>query len=95
MEGHGGCSTCPLETACSCCAVLRWLDEKGAAVMMKIELGGWLVCWIWDGIRLLGAVRKIGRSPEEHPAEDVMEHSMEHLVSGAVVASVVQSTTDV
>ena len=56
-------STCPLETACSCCAVLCWLDEEGAAVMIQIELGSWLTCRIWDGMRLLGTVRKVGRSP--------------------------------
>ena len=37
---------------------------KGAAVMIRIELGGWLTFWIWDGMRLLGTVRKVGRSPE-------------------------------
>ena len=51
----------------------------GAAVVIQIELGGWLTCRIWDGMRSLGTVWRIGRSP--------MEYSMEHSVSSAVVAS--------
>ena len=47
--------------------------------MIQIGLGGWLTCRIWDGMRSLGTVWKIGRSP--------MEYSMEHLVSSTVVAS--------
>ena len=31
--------------------------------MIQIGLGGWLTCRIWDGMRLLGTVRKVGRSP--------------------------------
>ena len=50
----------PVGDGCSCCALLCWLDEKGAAVMIQIELGGWLKCRIWDGMQLL--VRKVGRS---------------------------------
>ena len=30
--------------------------------MIQIELGGWLKCRIWDGMQLLGTVRKVGRS---------------------------------
>ena len=47
--------------------------------MIQIGLGGWLTCRIWDGMRSLGTVWKIGRSP--------MEYSMEHSVSSTVVAS--------
>ena len=50
-----------------------------AAVMIQVELGSWLACWIWDGMRLLGAVWRIGRSP--------MKYSMEHSVSRTVVVS--------
>ena len=46
--------------------------------MIQIELGGWLTYRIWDGMRSLGTVWKIGRSP--------MEYSMEHSVSSMVVA---------
>ena len=52
----------------------RW-----AAVMIQIGLGGWLTCRLWDGIRSLGTVWRIGRSP--------MEYSMEHSVSRTVVVS--------
>ena len=38
---------------------------RGAAAMIQIELGGWLTCRIWDGMRLLGTVRKVGRSPAD------------------------------
>ena len=66
---------------------------------LQIEQGDWLTCRICGGMRLLGAVRKIGRSPEEHAMEGAMEHSIEHSiehsVSGPVVAGVVQSTADV
>ena len=47
--------------------------------MIQIGLGGWLTCRIWDGMRSLGTVWEIGRSP--------MEYSMEHSVSSTVVAS--------
>jgi len=47
--------------------------------MIQIELGGWLTYRIWDGMRSLGTVWKIGRSP--------MECSMEHSVSSTIVAS--------
>ena len=40
MERHGGWPECLLEAACSCCAVMCWLDEKVAAVMVQVELGG-------------------------------------------------------
>ena len=51
----------------------------GAAVMIQIELGGWLTCRIWDGMRSLGTVWKIGRSP--------IKYSMEHSVSRTDVVS--------
>ena len=47
--------------------------------MIQIGLGGWLTCRIWDGMRSLGTVWRIGRSP--------MEYSMEHSVSRTVVIS--------
>ena len=47
--------------------------------MIQIGLGGWLTCRIWDGMRSLGTVWKIGRSP--------MKYSMEHSVSRTVVVS--------
>ena len=46
--------------------------------MIQIGLGGWLTCRIWDGMRSLGTVWRIGRSP--------MKYSMEHSVSRTVVA---------
>ena len=51
----------------------------GEAVVIQIELGGWLTCRIWDGMRSLGTVWRIGRSP--------MKYSMEHSVSRTVVVS--------
>ena len=47
--------------------------------MIQIGLGGWLTCRIWDGMRSLGTVWRIGRSP--------MKYSMEHSVSSTAVAS--------
>ena len=47
--------------------------------MIQIGLGGWLTCRIWDGMRSLGTVWRIGRSP--------MKYSMEHSVSRTVVVS--------
>ena len=58
-------------------------DAWGAAVMIQVELGGWLTCRIWGGMQWLGTVWKIGRRPIEHS----MEHSMEHSVCSAAVAS--------
>ena len=34
--------------------------------MIQIGLGGWLTCRIWDGMRSLGTVWRIGRSPMEY-----------------------------
>ena len=59
--------------------------------MIQIELGGWLTCWIWDSMQLLGMVWRIGRSPIEH----LMEHLMEHLVCSAAVASECSPPPDV
>ena len=47
--------------------------------MIQIGLGGWLTCRLWDSMRSLRTVWRIGRSP--------MEYAMEHSVSRTVVAS--------
>ena len=52
---------------------------EGTAVMIQIELGGWLTWRIGDGMQLLGTAWKIGGSP--------INHSMEHSVRSTVVAS--------
>ena len=70
-------------------------NGEGAAVMGKVELGGWLTCRIWGSMHLLGTVWKFGRSLMEHLMKHSVEYLMGHSVSGMVVENVVQSTTNV